>query len=64
VSDGINGFLATAEDQWRQALRKLIADPDLRRRMGERGRELVKTAYSLDSQAPRLIEVLYNAAGG
>jgi len=62
VSDGVNGFLATTEDQWRQALRKLIAETDLRRRMGERGREQVKSAYSLDSQAPRLIELFRSVA--
>jgi len=63
VADGVNGFHATTEDQWRQALRKLIAEPELRRRMGERGRKQVKAAYSLDSQAPRLIELFRSVAG-
>jgi glycosyltransferase involved in cell wall biosynthesis len=63
VTEGANGFLATSESEWRVALHRLIADPSLRRRMGERGRRLVETSYSLDSQAPRLIDLFESVAG-
>ncbi len=44
LRDGENGFLVPADDvaAAADALRKLAADPDLRRRMGERSRELVR----------------------
>jgi glycosyltransferase involved in cell wall biosynthesis len=44
LRDGENGFLVPAEDAGAaaEALRKLAADADLRRRMGERSRELVR----------------------
>jgi glycosyltransferase involved in cell wall biosynthesis len=44
LRDGENGFLVPAgdSDAAAEALRKLAADPDLRRRMGERSRELVR----------------------
>jgi glycosyltransferase involved in cell wall biosynthesis len=49
LRDGENGFLVPAEDAATaaEALRKL-RDPDLRRRMGERSRELVRV-WSYDS---------------
>lgn len=44
LRDGENGFLVPAEDAGAaaEALRKLAGDADLRRRMGERSRELVR----------------------
>lgn len=62
VADGTNGFLATSEAEWRNALARLIADRDLRRTFGAKGRELVETAYSLNSQAPRLIDLIQSVA--
>jgi len=63
VDDGVNGFLATTISEWRFALDRLITDPGLCLRMGERGRKLVEHSYSLRSQAPRLIELLKGVAG-
>ena len=44
LRDGENGFLVAADDvdAAADAIRKLADDPDLRRRMGERSRELVR----------------------
>ena len=52
-----NGFLATSEAEWRTALTRLIADGDLRQRLGAAGRAAAVANYSLASQAPRLIEL-------
>lgn len=54
VVHGANGFLADDLDQWEQALRELLSDHDLRRRMGSDGRERMEKWYSLQVQAPRL----------
>lgn len=62
VRDGENGFLAASPDEWRETLARLVADADLRRRMGNAGRALVEEQYSLSAQAPRLIEVFRSAA--
>ena len=50
LRDGENGFIVPAEDvaAAASALRTLAADPDLRRRMGERSRELVR-AWNYDA---------------
>lgn len=61
VANGVNGFLASTEEEWRDALIRLIGDPELRARMGREGRALAESSYSLASQAPRLIEVFRRA---
>ncbi|NQT91490.1 MAG: glycosyltransferase [Lentisphaerae bacterium] len=57
VEDGVNGLLVPVGDAaaLTAALRKLAADPDLRRSMAERGRQ---TAVSSFNRGPRLAEYL------
>lgn len=62
IIQGNNGFLATSESEWREALVRLISDEALRARLGSDGRLRVEANYSLASQAPRLIEALQSAA--
>ncbi len=63
VTHGENGFLAQTDDQWLEALSCLLADADLRRRMGAAGRAVVEQTYSLQVTAPRLVAMLREAAG-
>lgn len=63
VEPGRTGFLATSEEEWRSALVRLIKDADLRGTLGAEGRRKAVRAYSLDSQAPRLVE-LFRSLGG
>ena len=62
VQPGICGELAADSDAWETALSKLIADPELRDRMGSEGRKRVEAWYSLQAQAPRLVAILQEAA--
>jgi glycosyltransferase involved in cell wall biosynthesis len=61
VQQGINGYLASTEAEWVEALTKLCHDPALRQRMGAAGRQLVEAEYSLQGNAPKLITVLTDA---
>jgi glycosyltransferase involved in cell wall biosynthesis len=65
VEHGVNGFLATTEAEWAEAIRELAADPHLRARMGAAGRRKVEQSYSLEVHGPRLArlvrEVVENA---
>ncbi len=63
VEDDVTGFLATGPAEWRAALDRLIADPALRASLGRAGRQKAVEYYSLQSQAPRLIEIMKTAAG-
>lgn len=62
VEEGVSGFLARNTGEWLAALRRLHADPALRQAMGAAGRARVAKAYSLDVLAPRLAELLRDAA--
>jgi glycosyltransferase involved in cell wall biosynthesis len=64
VEHGVNGFLASTDDEWHLALSTLLADPALRRRMGEHGRRRVETAFSLRVALPRVEAILRRAAAG
>ena len=58
VEHGVNGFLATTEGEWREALTTLMRDPDLRRTMGAAGRRKVEQEYSLQVWGPRVAKLL------
>lgn len=58
VEHGVNGFLASSDDEWRWAIGTLLADPDLRRRMGAAGRKKIERDYSLQVWGPRVAAML------
>jgi glycosyltransferase involved in cell wall biosynthesis len=57
VQDGVNGFLASTPDEWKQKLLALLGDAALRRRFAEAGRRTVEQRYSLRVNAPKLAAV-------
>jgi len=61
VEDGVTGFLVPPRDPdaLAEALQKLIADPELRRRMGQAGHEKVLKEFTLDRML-RGTERVYN----
>jgi len=58
IQDGVNGFLASTPDEWRLKLAALMADGDLRRRLGAAGRRTIQERYSLQVNAPRVAAVI------
>lgn len=58
VKDGYNGFLANSPEEWYGKLSTLINNAELRKIMGQRGREILEEKYSLHQAAPRFIELL------
>lgn len=58
IRDGENGFLATTEEEWYENLSLLIDNPELRKKMGMRGRDFVVRNYSFEVAAPKLISAL------
>jgi glycosyltransferase involved in cell wall biosynthesis len=57
IDNGVNGFLCTTPEEWDQALRKLINDPDLRKRMGVLGRKKVVENYSVVSNTDKFLSL-------
>jgi len=64
VEHGVNGFLAETPAEWASALERLLAEPDLRRRMGQAGRRKVEREYCIQVTGPRLAELLRGATSG
>lgn len=62
VTDGVNGFLASTDEEWVDRIGRLLADPALAARLGEAARRTVEAAYSARVQAPRLAQVLREVA--
>jgi glycosyltransferase involved in cell wall biosynthesis len=61
IQDGQNGFLADGKDQWIEKLKHLIHSPELRKRIGDAGRQTVEEKYSSRIQAPRVFEIFESA---
>jgi glycosyltransferase involved in cell wall biosynthesis len=62
IQDGVNGFLATSEDDWVEKLGLLLEDATLRRRLAHAGRQTIEERYSVTVSAPRVAAVLRDAA--
>lgn len=58
IKHGENGLLAESNDEWEDALARLLASEPLRRKLGRAGRVTVEQAYSAKAHAPRVAEVL------
>ena len=61
VEHGVNGFLAETPEQWDQALQTLLADANLRQRMGQAGRQKVEREYCSQVTGPRMAALLLDA---
>jgi glycosyltransferase involved in cell wall biosynthesis len=57
IRDNVNGMIADTADEWIEKLSQLIIDRDLRRRLGDAGRETVVEKYSALVTAPRVYEL-------
>ena len=64
IVEGVNGFQASAGDEWIGALTRLREDPEGARAMGRAGREMVEEFYSLQASAPRVADLVIQALRG
>ena len=64
VRPGVDGFLASTTEDWIAAIRALASDADLRRRLGDAGREQVCAKYSTDVGGAMWIELLNRLGKG
>ena len=58
VDHGINGFLVETDEEWYNAIKRLMNNQDLRHKMGYAGREKIKSQYSLKVWGPRVSRIL------
>lgn len=62
ISDGVNGFYASTAQEWVEKLSCLVQSPELRRRMGQAGRERAVKRYSLAVLWPEFLATLQRVA--
>jgi glycosyltransferase involved in cell wall biosynthesis len=58
IRDGENGLLVKSDDEWLDALERLVRDPELRRRLGEAARQDAVANYSTRAIAAQYRRVL------
>ena len=63
VENGKNGFWAEDEKVWEERLLEMIRDEERRRQMGLEGRKVVERQYSLEVNAPRVLDLLRRVSG-
>lgn len=64
IEHGSRGLLASGKEAWREALAALIGAPELRRGMGQTGRDFVARHYSITTWFPQLLSVIQQVARG
>jgi len=57
VKNGVNGFLATSDEEWIEKISLLIEKPVLRKIMGTCARKTVEEKFSLEVSAPKYLEI-------
>lgn len=61
--DNVTHFNAVANEDWYNSLSRLIADPELRNRMGNAGRDLALANYTVPTHAQALADAMKRVAG-
>jgi len=63
VHHGVNGFLASSEPEWFDALDRLVRDHRLRLQLASEARRTIEASYSLQTWAPRMLSLIDQLLG-
>ena len=58
VEHEVTGYLVKTQDEWYDAIKTLAENPELRREMGMRGRQVVEEKFSIKSNVKHYVNVL------
>jgi glycosyltransferase involved in cell wall biosynthesis len=64
IQDGVNGFLASSQQEWVQKLTALLDDPELRRRMGKKARKRIAESCAAEPWAHEVGKIIRSAVSG
>jgi glycosyltransferase involved in cell wall biosynthesis len=64
IEDGVSGFLVWTDAEWKDRLLALMRDPELRRRLGQAGRQRVERYYSVRANRDAYLRIVASAVGG
>jgi glycosyltransferase involved in cell wall biosynthesis len=57
IHHGKNGFLASSDEEWLEALKQLLQSFELRESLGKEGRKTVEACYSVESQKNNYLNI-------
>lgn len=57
VSDGVNGFLAESQQEWKEKLILLLEDMELRIKLGKAGKQTIEERYSVNAYQERYLRL-------
>lgn len=57
INENVNGFFANSDEEWYDAIEKLLVDVSLRKRLGKAGREKIKAEFSLQSNEKNFLSL-------
>ena len=60
IRDGVNGFLATTQDEWIAKLRLLVSNGDMRDKLGAAGRLTVLSDYSVHRWKDQFLNLIHS----
>lgn len=58
IENGVNGFLVKSEKEWIEKLSLLIENLNLRKNIGLAGRRTIEDRFSVDVNAPKILNIL------
>jgi glycosyltransferase involved in cell wall biosynthesis len=58
IEDGKNGFLVRSKEEWKEKIKALLHNEELRRTMGENGRRTVESSYSIHANKSIYVGIL------
>ena len=62
IIHGHNGFMAENPEQWKSILSQLIAEPELRRKVGTQARQFITQRYGIDVLTQRFSKLIFDCA--
>lgn len=62
VQDGINGFLASDEEEWIEKISRLIEEKELRKKMGISGKKTVEEEFSVEANKDKWLDAFTNSS--
>ncbi|TAN62771.1 glycosyltransferase [bacterium] len=62
IEDGLNGYLASSEEEWVSKLSLLVESAELRRKIGAAGRKTAEERFSLKANTPKFLAVIQSVA--
>ncbi len=62
IQDGVNGYLASSNEEWFEKISFLIENPILRKKIGQKGRHTVLINHSVEVITPQFAQLLKTCA--